>query len=354
MLDDTIDNTEINESGIEQMNILDVFADLDQLENKPVKQQSYSQAYQTQQMLQAMIDQFGSDQPGDENIFIAPDGTFINLYPMLKCHQDLAEWLRYQGFSMPPNGTDFSEWFVQTFEFVRCRGGQQCYIQLPLETLTRYQRYSLETWLQIQWQRRQADTVQVQAPNGEWKKYSFMNYLPENIIKLIQRFYSSDHLYQKSKNKQSTPSSKANTASPRDKKLKSLMLAPGAEMLPNAQRKVVMTPTCIRDLNNATQTLKQRGISKLAEKLPLLAKRLIEPNTKLMQKIQGIPYTAYQVKLGKSKDNKPARFIGFMTTDNEGTPYFVLSRFFQHTEQKLTKAERQSAAADYYQYIQQK
>jgi RimJ/RimL family protein N-acetyltransferase len=142
-------------------------------------------------MDKAIQEYFGQDKPGDGCIFIATNGKFINIYPELDDHESLAYWLQEQGFS---DVDEEAEWFVEAFGYVRCRNSlSQCFIELPIKNITRYQLYSLEEWLET---KVSTPTLDIEAPNGEWKNYDLDEYFPEDIIKLIKRCYASGRLYE--------------------------------------------------------------------------------------------------------------------------------------------------------------
>lgn len=146
-------------------------------------------------MNKAIISEFGRDYPGEGCICIAPDGTFINVYPKLDDHEDLCTWLTEQGFDgVIPE----AEWLVETFDYVRCRNNPAslCYIELPLKTITRSQLYSLEEWLE---DKVSHDHINIELPDGVWKRFSLEEYFPEDIIKKIKRYYASGTLYEKLK-----------------------------------------------------------------------------------------------------------------------------------------------------------
>ena len=146
-------------------------------------------------MHRAIVNEFGRDQPGEGCILIAPDGTFINVYPMLDDHEDLCTWLTEQGFD---GVVDEAEWLVETFNYVRCRNNPEslCYIELPLHNITRQQLYSLEDWIT---EKVKHDHISIELPDGIWKQFSLKEYFPEDIIKKIKRYYASGKLYEKLK-----------------------------------------------------------------------------------------------------------------------------------------------------------
>lgn len=151
-------------------------------------------------MNKAIISEFGRDYPGEGCICIAPDGTFINLYPKLPDHEDLCTWLTEQGFD---EVTPEAEWLVETLDYVRCRNNPAslCYVELPLKTITRSQIYSLEEWLE---DKVSHDHISIELPDGIWKRFSLKEYFPEDIIKKIKRYYASGTLYENIESSQLT------------------------------------------------------------------------------------------------------------------------------------------------------
>ena len=138
-----------------------------------------------------ILNSWGSDKPGEGCIFIHPNGKFINIYPKLEDHEDLCYWLEEQGFD---ETTGDAEWFVDTFNYVRCRNSLHlCFIELPIKNITRDQLYSLQEWFET---KVASDYIDVELPDGQWKKYNLDEYFPEDIIKLIKRYYASGTLYE--------------------------------------------------------------------------------------------------------------------------------------------------------------
>ena len=69
------------------------------------------------------------------------------------------------------------------------------YIELPESNLTLAQYDSLEGWLDKNSRKR--DTVVVSDLGfNNYVEYNYSDYLPEDIIKKIKRYYSSSHLYE--------------------------------------------------------------------------------------------------------------------------------------------------------------
>ena len=142
------------------------------------------------QMDKAILAEWGATTPGDGCIFIHPSGTFINIYPKLDDHEDLCYWLEEEGFGDNPEDP---AWFVDEFKYIRCRNNLHlCFIELPTE-VTRQQLRSLAEWMET---KVSTDFIDIEAPNGEWKHYNLDEYFPEDLIKIIRRFYSSGKLYE--------------------------------------------------------------------------------------------------------------------------------------------------------------
>lgn len=142
------------------------------------------------QMDDAILSEWGANTPNDGCIFIHPSGTFINIYPKLDDHEDLCYWLEEEGFGDNPEDP---AWFVDEFKYIRCRNNLHlCFIELPTE-VTRQQVRSLEEWMET---KVSTDFLDIEAPNGEWKHYNLDEYFPEDLIKIIRRFYSSGKLYE--------------------------------------------------------------------------------------------------------------------------------------------------------------
>lgn len=149
-----------------------------------------TQASDIEVMDKAIQEHFGQDAPEDGCIFIHPSGKFINIYPKLDDHEDLCYWLEEKGFGDNPED---ASWFVDEFKYIRCRNSLHlCFIELPSQ-ITREQLYSLEEWVET---KVSTDYIDIESPNGEWKKYNLDEYFPEDIIKIIKRFYSSGKLYE--------------------------------------------------------------------------------------------------------------------------------------------------------------
>ena len=138
-----------------------------------------------------ILDSWGSDRPGEGCIFIHPNGKFINIYPKLDDHEDLCYWLEEQGFDETPGD---AEWFVDTFNYVRCRNSRLlCFVELPITNITRDQLYSLQEWFE---EKVNTDYIDIELPDGTWNNYDLDEYFPEDLIKIIKRYYASGKLYE--------------------------------------------------------------------------------------------------------------------------------------------------------------
>lgn len=132
--------------------------------------------------------------PGTGCIFIHPDGSFLNIYPKLDDHEDLAYWLEDQGYSENQIVED-AAWFTDQFGYIRCRDSiHMTFVALPDQGVTNAQLDSLECWME---EKVSTDSIEVFVENtNEFQNYSTEEYFPEDIIKRIRRFYSSGTLYE--------------------------------------------------------------------------------------------------------------------------------------------------------------
>lgn len=128
--------------------------------------------------------------PANGGIFITRQGKFINISNKFYNHSDLCDWLIDRGYQL----SDDPSWMVRNLSYIRCRNDMQlCYVQLPQE-ITRSQLYALQEWLV---DKAHASFISVATSDGQQKKYRKADYQPEEIIKLISRYYSSGTLYEK-------------------------------------------------------------------------------------------------------------------------------------------------------------
>lgn len=137
-----------------------------------------------------ILENWAYETPGEGCIFIHPNGKFINIYPQLDDHEDLCYWLEENYDVDTPED---AEWFVQEFSYMRCRNSMHlCFVDLPKQATTKQLRSLLE-WMET---KVSSTSLQVSVPEGRWRKYSTDDYLPEDIFKLIRRYYSSGKLYE--------------------------------------------------------------------------------------------------------------------------------------------------------------
>ena len=135
-------------------------------------------------------DEFAQPIPGEGCVYNAPDGSFINIYPKLDDHEDLCYWLEEQGVSELDIEED-AEWFTDTFNYVRCRNSRHlCFVALP-SIITDLQLRSLLEWLEA---KVSSSSLQVIA-DASWKIYDLDEYMPDDIIRIIKRYYASGKLY---------------------------------------------------------------------------------------------------------------------------------------------------------------
>lgn len=136
-----------------------------------------------------ILNHWGQNNPGEGCVFIHPSGKFINIYPTLDDHEDLCYWLE-ENYNIATPGD--AEWFVQEFDYVRCRSSiGLTFIELP-EKITSKQLYSLQTWME---EKVSSDKLEIETERG-WKTYNLDDYFPEDLIKIIRRYYASGRLYE--------------------------------------------------------------------------------------------------------------------------------------------------------------
>ena len=145
------------------------------------------------------IETFGSANPGPGNIYISPDGTFINLYPKIDTHEDLCWWLEEE-HDCPLEYED-EEYFVREFQWIRLRSDpSMMIIELTKEVPFNRQWYSLEDWLLYCEDRYagQGTILYLNACDGADAdiEYKFgTEYFTEDIMRICKRYYSSGKLY---------------------------------------------------------------------------------------------------------------------------------------------------------------
>lgn len=154
---------------------------------------------EAEQIHEAILKRWGRISPGDGCIFITPEGTFINLFPVLLDHEDLCVWVEKNGLGEVPSD---ATWFVKELNYVKCRNSRTlCYAELPAE-ITKKQLNALETWLEEKVQADKIEHIDIGTLENEYKTYDLNIYFPEDVIKRIKRFYSSGRLYETYNTKQ--------------------------------------------------------------------------------------------------------------------------------------------------------
>jgi hypothetical protein len=141
-----------------------------------------------------ILNTFGRSNPGPGCTFISSDGTFVNIYPKLDTHEDLCEWVI--------DNTDVEiefpdeEYFIRLFGWIRLRSDPaMSIIELPHESPTNKQWYSLEDWLAYLEDRYLGKKVSLYLDvcdeNSDGNvEYNFgKDYFAEDILKICKRYY---------------------------------------------------------------------------------------------------------------------------------------------------------------------
>lgn len=147
-----------------------------------------------------IIDEFGSKNPGTGCSFIAPDGTFVNIYPRLDIHEDLCDWIE-NAVGIELEYKD-EEYFVREFSWIRLRTDPTMFIiELPKEKPTNQQWYSLEDWLYFAEEKYFGKVVSLYLNICDNMANTNVEYrfgkdlFTEDVMKLLKRYYSSGKLY---------------------------------------------------------------------------------------------------------------------------------------------------------------
>lgn len=168
-----------------------------------------------------------SDEPVDGPVFILSDGRFLSTgrapqdkdsnsskYYIANYHSlvdaGVNSLFGYEKYKVRlDDGSDF----MREINAVRAnsnyssnRSNPWAYMELPAKNLTSSQYYALEDWIEFLGTNTYLDiyTSQFGSEGGEFKAYNLKNYLPEDIIKLIKRYYSSGILYEKTNQEMSS------------------------------------------------------------------------------------------------------------------------------------------------------
>lgn len=139
-----------------------------------------------------LIKKWGSDFPGDDCIFITPEGKYLNIRSLLD-HERLGTWVMEQGYGLK---IEDPRWFVHKLNYVRCRNTSTlCYADLP-EKAKAGQLGAFQYWLE-QKVEGNCSKIEISTPSAEYKTYKLSEYFAEDLISLIKRYYSSGVLYEK-------------------------------------------------------------------------------------------------------------------------------------------------------------
>lgn len=137
--------------------------------------------------------------------FLLPDGSFIDLiasfnsstsFEDFPAHAEVEDFLQFSGLSNVSGDIIDGSPSIQGLGAIRLNDLEDNnYIELPESNLTLAQYDSLEGWLDKNSRKR--DTVVVSDLGfNNYVEYNYSDYLPEDIIKRIKRYYSSGHLYE--------------------------------------------------------------------------------------------------------------------------------------------------------------
>ncbi len=155
---------------------------------------------------QAIRDRFVVDNhPVSGPSFLLPNGDFIDLsssynseasFEDFPAHAEVEDFLQFSGLSDVSGDIIDGSPSIQGLGAIRLNDLEDNnYIELPESNLTLAQYDSLEGWLDENSRKR--DTVVVSDLGfNNYVEYNYSDYLPEDIIKKIKRYYSSSHLYE--------------------------------------------------------------------------------------------------------------------------------------------------------------
>ncbi len=155
---------------------------------------------------QAIKDHFVIDNyPVSGPSFLLPDSSFIDLsssynsetsFEDFPTHAEVEDFLQSVDLSNISGDTTDGSPSIQNLGAVRLNDLEDNnYIELPENKLTSIQYDGLESWLDKNSRIRRAIVVSDLGFNN-YVEYNYSDYLPEDIIKRIKRYYSSSHLYE--------------------------------------------------------------------------------------------------------------------------------------------------------------
>lgn len=146
------------------------------------------------EILEFVKQYFGTvSEPYNGSTYILPDGTMLNLSNYTH-HSEVEKVLIKNGYSkhtyVPSGGSPT----MRNLGAIRC-DTTKYYIDLPLESITRAQINTLLVWLDFLCY--QCRFISVYANEGrDYCEYSFNEYIPDDIINKIKRYYVFGKLYE--------------------------------------------------------------------------------------------------------------------------------------------------------------
>ena len=149
-------------------------------------------------IIPAILDEFGSPNPGTGCTFIADDGTFVNIYPQIDTHEDLCNWVE-DNFDVEFEYKD-EEYFVEGYGWIRLRKDPSMgIIELPNERPNNQQWYSLEDWLDFVEEslngRELPMYINILGTNIYSVEVQFGKQMfAEDLLNMLKRYYTSGKL----------------------------------------------------------------------------------------------------------------------------------------------------------------
>ena len=139
-----------------------------------------------------------SRKPKLGSVFLTRDGTFINLGENEDdSHGDIISYLENEDIFIFDDHWQFSE----NFGYIRMNSGTttdfNAYIEFLEDKPTSEQYDGIENWLYYVLNSGVKE-VEINVPNNKSIRYSLIDYLPDDIIKKVKRYYSSGNLYESS------------------------------------------------------------------------------------------------------------------------------------------------------------
>ena len=137
-----------------------------------------------------------SRKPKLGSVFLTKDGTFINLGENEDdSHGDIISYLENEDIFLFDDHWQFSE----NFGYIRMNSGTttdfNAYIEFLEDKPTAEQYDGIENWLYYILNSGVKE-VEINVPNSKSIRYSLVDYLPEDIIKKVKRYYGSGTLYE--------------------------------------------------------------------------------------------------------------------------------------------------------------